>query len=138
MLLETIIKLILAIILAGLIGFEREKIHRAAGLRTHILVCLASTLVTISSLTLTSPAVDPTRIAAAIITGIGFIGAGAILQSKGKVIGITTAASLFFIAGIGIVIGFSQYFLAIISTSLAYLVLIEGRKIKAFFFKKRK
>jgi putative Mg2+ transporter-C (MgtC) family protein len=136
MILETITKLILAIILAGLIGYEREKIHRAAGLRTHILVCLASTLLTISPLSLNLPNIDPTRIAAAIITGIGFIGAGAILQSKGKIIGITTAASLFFIAGIGITLGFSQYLLAIISTILAYLVLIEGRKFKYIIFKK--
>ncbi len=130
MVLETIFKLILAVILASLVGYEREKIHRAAGLRTHILVCLASTVLTLAPLSLNLPNIDPTRIAAAIITGMGFIGAGTILHSKGKIIGITTAASLFFIAGIGILIGFSQYFLAAITTILAYLILIEGRKIK--------
>lgn len=130
MVLETIFKLILAVILASLVGYEREKIHRAAGLRTHILVCLASTVLTLAPLSLNLPNIDPTRIAAAIITGMGFIGAGTILHSKGKIIGITTAASLFFIAGIGILIGFSQYFLATITTVLAYLILIEGRKIK--------
>ena len=132
MILETIFKLILAVILASLVGYEREKIHRAAGLRTHILVCLASTVLTIAPLSLNLPNIDPTRIAAAIITGMGFIGAGTILHSKGKIIGITTAASLFFIAGIGILIGFSQYFLATITTILAYLILIEGRKLKRF------
>src|SRR3989344_757886 len=130
MILEAIFKLVLAVILASLVGYEREKIHRAAGLRTHILVCLASTVLTLAPLSLNLPNIDPTRIAAAIITGMGFIGAGTILHSKGKIIGITTAASLFFIAGVGILIGFSQYFLAITTTILAYLILIEGRKIK--------
>lgn len=128
MVIDLIFKLLLSLFLAGLVGYEREKIHRAAGLRTHILVCLSSTLVTTASVLF--PNTDPSRIPAAIITGIGFIGAGAILHSKGKVIGITTAASLFFIACIGIVIGLSQYFLAIISTIIAYLILIEGRKFK--------
>ena len=132
MILETLLKLGLAILLSSLVGYEREKLHRAAGLRTHILVCLASTLLTIAPLSLNLPSIDPTRIAAAIITGMGFIGAGTILHSKGKIIGITTAASLFFIAGIGILIGFSQYFLATITTILAYLILIEGRKLKRF------
>ncbi len=127
---ENIFQLILSILLSGLIGYEREKIHRAAGFRTHILVGLSSTLVTLVSLTFTAPNTDPTRIAAAIITGIGFIGAGTIMQLKGHILGITTAASLFFVAIIGIVIGFSSYFLAILTTLLAYLILIEGRKFK--------
>ncbi len=130
MIIETITKLILAVILASFIGYEREKIHRAAGLRTHILVCLTSTILTVASLSINIPNIDPTRIAAAIMTGMGFIGAGTILHLKGKVIGITTAASLFFISGVGIIIGFSQYLLAILSTILACLILIEGRKIK--------
>ncbi|MBI4155085.1 MgtC/SapB family protein [Candidatus Woesearchaeota archaeon] len=133
--LEIIIKLLLSIALSSLIGFEREKLHRGAGLRTHILVCLASTIITIVSLSVESPA-DPTRIAAAIVTGIGFIGAGTIIQFKGKILGITTAASLFLISGIGIAIGLAQYFLAILSTVFGYIILIEGIKLKAFFFKK--
>jgi len=118
---EAIIGLILAVVLGAIVGFEREITHKPAGLRTHMLVCLGSCLFTIVSLYEFS--IDPARIAAGIVTGIGFIGAGTIIAEQDKVIGITTAASLWATAAIGLTIGVGNYTLAIIATLLVFLVL---------------
>ena len=124
-----IIKLVLAVLLGGIIGWERETSHRAAGLRTHILVCLGATLVTISSLMFGDNA-DPSRIAANVVVGIGFIGAGVILKGKKEIVrGLTTAASLWLIAIIGLALGIGFYIGAIVTTILAFFVL----KIDDFF-----
>jgi len=118
---EAIIGLILAVVLGAIVGFEREITHKPAGLRTHMIVCLGSCLFTIVSLYEFS--IDPARIAAGIVTGIGFIGAGTIIAEQDKVIGITTAASLWATAAIGLTIGVGNYALAIIATLLVFLVL---------------
>jgi len=102
---ETIFRLALAIALGGLIGFERELKHRPAGLRTHMLVSLGATVFTIISLSFD---VEPSRIAAGIVTGIGFLGAGSIIAQKGHIRGITSAATLWVVAGIGLSIGVGQ------------------------------
>ena len=118
-------QLLLAVILGGLVGFEREKRNRAAGLRTNILVCVGATLVTISSF-MFGPSSDPSRIAGQIIVGIGFIGAGVIMKGLEGVKGLTTAASLWVVAGIGLAIGIDFYFGAIATAILVFLTLGAG------------
>lgn len=118
---ESVLSLILAMVLGAIVGFEREITHKPAGLRTHMLVCLGSCLFTIVSLYEFS--IDPARIAAGIVTGIGFIGAGTIIAEQNKVVGITTAASLWVTAAIGLTIGVGNYVLAVVATFLVFLVL---------------
>ena len=117
-----IIKLLTSVILGGIIGFEREKLHKPAGLRTMMLVALGSTLATIISVDYFNS--DPARVAAAILTGIGFLGAGAIISSKNNIHGITTAATVWVTAAVGITVGVGYYFIAIVSSVLIYLILI--------------
>jgi len=119
---ELVLRLILAFALSGLVGFEREVALKPAGLRTHILVGLGSALITILSL-YAFPGSDSARVAASIIVGIGFLGAGTIIKTKDKVIGLTTAASLWITASIGVATGAGFYSIAIITTIVAYLVL---------------
>ena len=121
---ETILQLLLAIGLGMLIGFERELKRRPAGLRTHMLVSLGATIFTITSLSFD---VEPSRIAAGIVTGIGFLGAGNIIAHKGHISGITSAATLWVVAGIGLSIGVGQYLMAIISALLVFAILQLGR-----------
>ena len=118
--LEHIIQLLLAIALGGVIGFEREIKHRPAGLRTHMLVSLGAAIFTIISISFTT---DPVRIAAAIVTGIGFLGAGSIISTRGQMHGITTAATLWIVASIGLCVGVGQYWIAIIGTILVFVIL---------------
>ncbi len=124
---EFLIRLIISVVLGGLIGFEREKKIKPAGLRTNMLVCLGSCLFTIVSVTGFSA--DPARVAAGIVTGIGFLGAGSIIATGGRIIGLTTAATLWVVAGIGLVIGIGEYVIAIVSTVLVYLILSVKKPI---------
>ena len=121
---EIILKLLIAVGLGALIGFERELKHRPAGLRTHMLVSLGATIFTVSSLTFD---VEPARIAAGIVAGIGFLGAGNIIAHKGHVQGITSAATLWVVAGIGLSVGIGEYFIAIFSSVLIFAILQLGR-----------
>ena len=113
-------RLLLAAILGSTVGIEREKLHKPAGLRTYMLVCLGSCLVTVISVSFD---MDPARIAAGIITGIGFLGAGAIIAQGTNVKGLTTAASLWAIAAVGLSVGIGKYLLAIVTTVLIYIIL---------------
>ncbi len=103
------IQVISAIILGGMVGFDREKRMKAAGLRTNIMICLGATLYTVISLLnvkgFTGGPVDPNRVGAQIVSGIGFLGAGAIIQGRGSVVGMTTAATIWVVAAIGYTIG---------------------------------
>jgi putative Mg2+ transporter-C (MgtC) family protein len=126
-------KLILAVVLGGVIGLEREAKGRPAGLRTHVLVCLGSTILLVAARTashvltdsgdLARLVIDPNRIAAGIVTGIGFLGAGAILRTGDLIRGLTTGATIWFAAALGIVIGVGLYPLAAVSTLVVVLVL---------------
>ncbi len=127
--LETFAALLLAVALGAIVGIQREIAHRPAGLRTHMLVCLGSCLFTIVSV---SFSLDPARIAAGIVAGIGFIGAGTIWAEKDKVTGITTAASLWATAAIGLTIGIGDYPMAIVVTLLVFLVLISKYVLERF------
>jgi len=120
-----LLRLILAFILGAVIGYERERVDKPAGLRTHILVSLGSCLFTILSFA-AFPGGDPSRVASYIVAGIGFIGAGTIIQTRERVVGITTAASLWVAASIGMAVGAGFYLIAAVTTGLAYLTLRLG------------
>jgi putative Mg2+ transporter-C (MgtC) family protein len=122
---KTMVRLTLAAFLGGIIGLERELKRRPAGLRTNMFICFGSAMFTILSTELATEwgIGDHTRIAAQIIPGIGFIGAGSILHSKGSVTGLTTAATLFVVASIGMACGGGLYLPAIFATMLIYLAL---------------
>ncbi len=119
---KTVMRLILAAVLGGIIGLERELKHRPAGLRTNMFICFGAAMFTILSAEIAPPG-DKARIAAQIIPGIGFIGAGSILHSKGGVTGLTTAATLFVVASIGMATGAGLYLPAIFATILILLAL---------------
>ncbi len=129
--------LVLAFFLGGAIGWFREKEHKTAGMRTHILVALGSALFMVISkdmMTLTGIA-DPGRIAAGVVTGIGFIGAGCIVQVGSGVRGITTAASIFVTSAIGIAAGAGFYTSSIVTTILAVMALQLLREFEKKVFK---
>jgi len=125
--LETFLGLLLAVALGAIVGVEREVTHKPAGLRTHMLVSLGSALFTVVSV---SFAVDPARIAAGIVAGIGFIGAGTIWAETDKVKGITTAASLWATAAIGLTAGIGDYPLAAVVTALVVIILASGKILR--------
>lgn len=125
----------MAAILSGIIGYEREFHGRAAGFRTHILLCIGSTLVMLTSIHIFDiyygrVPVDPGRIAAGVITGIGFLGAGTIMHSRSAIRGLTTAASLWVVAGIGLAVGSGLYFGAAVTTLLTLTALLVFSKIE--------
>ncbi len=119
---ELIMRIVLAGALGALIGVERERIDRPAGLRTHMLVSLGAAQFTILSFH-AFPGSDPSRIASVVVVGIGFIGAGTIIQSRNRIIGVTTAASLWVVASIGMAVGIGFYLAAIVVTILSFLTL---------------
>lgn len=123
----TLISLVLAVALGAVVGLERERTHKPAGIRTHMLVSLGSALFTVVSI---SFSVDPARIAAGIVTGIGFIGAGTIWAEKDKVQGLTTAASLWATSAIGLTAGIGDYPLALFVTLLVLAILASRHLLK--------
>ena len=125
-----ILPIVFALILGGAIGLEREYHGRPAGLRTHILVCLSSTMLILISRQLGNEPIgdgrfvfDPNRMGAGIVTGIGFLGASTVLRSGDFLRGLTTAACIWFVAGLGIVLGDHRYALATLCTGIVLLVL---------------
>lgn len=126
-------RLTLGLALGAVIGFEREIHHQPAGFRTHALVALGSALFTIiSAYGFAGSTVDPTRIAAQIVSGIGFIGAGTILQYRGNIRGLTTAASLWAVAAIGMAAGAGLLWLALVGTLLILVVLALLDNVEGF------
>ena len=132
---QIIVRLLVAALLSGLIGLEREFKHKSAGLRTNVLVGMGSTLVMMTSI-MSSELLggEPPRIAAGIVTGFGFLGAGLIIQDKDRVHGITTAGAIWMVSAIGVAVGIGFYSAAIIATTITLLVLVFSRddKIPAF------
>ena len=120
---STILRLLLAAILGGLIGLERQQRHKPAGLRTNMFICFGAAMFTVLSVKLAGAPSDNTRIAAQIIPGIGFIGAGSILHSRGSVTGLTTAATLFVVASVGMAAGGGLYITAVFATILILIAL---------------
>lgn len=151
---EAITRLIWALALGAIIGFEREFTQKSAGLRTHILVCMGSAVFTLISISdwmqrpITPPPTglpegvtisltqDPGRIMAQIVTGIGFIGGGALLHYGNNVRGVTTAASLWMMASVGMLAGLGQTLLAFVAASLSFLVLFTLGRLERILFRK--
>jgi putative Mg2+ transporter-C (MgtC) family protein len=128
---DDLVKLLLALVLGGLIGWERELYDKPAGFRTNTLICVGSTLFTIFSLKIgTIPGTDSARIAAQIVSGIGFLGAGAIIRRGEAVLGLTTAATIWFVASIGMGIGAGYYVISSVGTALALAILFVFRKFE--------
>jgi len=121
--LDLLVQLLLAVLLGGAIGTERELRGKPAGLRTNILICMGAVLFTALSQKLAGPSGDPGRVAAQILTGVGFIGAGTILHLRGSVSGLTSAATIWVVAAIGMALGCGAYLEATGTTLLVMLVL---------------
>jgi putative Mg2+ transporter-C (MgtC) family protein len=123
--LDLALRLTVGLVLGAIVGVERELRSQPAGFRTHSVVALGSAIFTVvSAYAFAGPGSDPTRIAAQIVTGIGFIGAGTILQSRGHIRGLTTAASLWAVAAIGMAAGAALYGVAVVATALMLIVLL--------------
>jgi putative Mg2+ transporter-C (MgtC) family protein len=131
-------KLMLAMICGGAIGVEREINRKPAGLRTNVLICFGAALYMIVSRQISSgaPYTDPARLAAQVVAGIGFLGAGVILQARGSVTGLTTAATIFVVGAVGISVGEGLFPLAVFSTVLIILVLVVLRKVETAVLKR--
>lgn len=118
-----LLRFAVSIMIGGLIGLERELEHKPAGLRTMILVCLGSTIFMLIAMELKPLESDLGKIIAGVITGIGFLGAGAIIRAGGDIHGLTTEATIWLASGLGIAVGGGYYVLALIATALVLLVL---------------
>lgn len=140
---DVALRLVVAALLGGLIGLEREFSDQPAGLRTHLLVALGAALFTltgaygVSAFTQGGDAVvtfDPTRVAAQIVTGIGFLGAGAIIQQGASVRGLTTAAALWVTAAVGLAAAFGYWFGAVTTAGVAIVALYGLKRVERAFF----
>ena len=128
--LELSLRLIVAFVIGALVGVERERRAKVAGLRTHMLVAGGSAIFTVASLTLFGGGVtgDPGRVAAQIVTGVGFLGAGAVIRSGASITGLTTAATIWVAAGLGMLAGGGAYILALAGAALTIVALRLPRK----------
>lgn len=120
---EDVFKIVLAILVGGVIGAEREYQDKSAGFRTLIFICVGATLFTMFSAKIANNS-DPARIAAQIVSGVGFLGAGAILRDHGRVVGLTTAAMIWLVAALGMGIGSGHYLLSSIGAGIILVVLL--------------
>jgi putative Mg2+ transporter-C (MgtC) family protein len=132
---QMIVRLILAAFLGGIVGIEREIHSKAAGFRTHILVCIGSCLIMLTSMHMFDiyqglVNADPGRIAAQVVSGIGFLGAGTIIRSRASVLGLTTAASLWAVAGIGLAVGSGLFIVSIFTAVLIIASLFALNKVQ--------
>lgn len=138
---EMALRLLMSCILGGIIGYEREAHRKTAGLRTHILVSIGSCLIMILSIKIYESVqgltnADPARLAAQVVSGIGFLGAGSIIKDGPTVKGLTTAASLWVVSGVGLAVGSGYYIEAFITTGLVFLTLsilsrLENKEYKS-------
>ena len=149
--LEYSLRLLLSLVVGGVIGLERERSNQAAGLRTHVLISLGSSLIMIVSLTMVAAGAppegagatvtlrggDPGRIAAQVVSGVGFIGAGTIMRFGGSVRGLTTAASIWIAAALGLSIGGGLYFVSAVGTAIALFTLTTLNRVEKRMFPDR-
>jgi len=133
-------KLLVAMVCGGAIGFERELSRKSAGLRTNVLICMGAALYMIVSRHIGggAPYTDPARLAAQVVTGIGFLGAGVILQSRGSITGLTTAATIFIVGAVGITIGEGMFGIAALSTILIIIVLVALRRVERAIIRRQR
>lgn len=130
---EVLLKLMLATVLGGLVGMEREARDKPAGFRTNVLIAIGATLFTHISIVTGAMGGDPGRIAAQVVTGVGFLGAGAVIQARGRVTGLTTAASIWVVAAIGVAVGSGSYVAAVGGTVFVLLTLMFLEKLERAF-----
>ena len=123
---QMLLRLVVAVVLGALVGYERERKGKPAGVRTHGMVCLGAALFTVVSIYGFGPSGDPTRVAAMIVSGIGFLGAGAVLHPRESGHGLTTAASLWVTAAIGLAVGVGMIGMSFMTTILVFLLLRFG------------
>jgi putative Mg2+ transporter-C (MgtC) family protein len=130
---EVAIRLVVAVVIGGIIGWDRERLNKPAGIRTHMLVSLGSATFTLLGFEVgehySKEGFDPTRVLQGVVGGIGFLGAGAILQNRGQVSGITTAAGVWVAGALGAAAGVGAYVLALAATVLAFGILAAGGKL---------
>ena len=126
---EMILRLLLAAALGAIIGYQRERAKKPAGLRTHVLICIGAALFTIASI-YGFAADDTARVAAGVVAGVGFLGAGAIIRGgEGVLAGLTTAATIWSVAGIGLAAGAGLYLASAVATALVLIVLLIPRSV---------
>ncbi len=129
--LEIVLRILMAAALGSIIGYQRERAGKPAGLRTVILVCVGATLFTIASIYGFGVVADPSRVAAGIVIGIGFLGAGAIIRREGGPIeGLTTAATIWVMAAIGLATGAGLYIVSLVTTGIILIVLLLPHPIR--------
>jgi putative Mg2+ transporter-C (MgtC) family protein len=132
---QAIFKLVVSMVLGSLVGYERKRKGQPAGLRTFALICMGATLAMLVSIYICQEYVglkngDPGRIAAQVITGVGFLGAGAIIQMKGSVRGLTTAAGIWMVSTIGLAVGVGLYLLAVVATLLILFIMVQLERVE--------
>ena len=127
---EMILRLLLAAALGAIIGYQRERAKKPAGLRTHVLICIGAAVFTIVSIYGFGATDDTARVAAGVVAGVGFLGAGAIIRGgEGIVAGLTTAATIWAVAGVGLAAGAGLYLVSAVATALILVVLIIPRSV---------
>jgi putative Mg2+ transporter-C (MgtC) family protein len=126
--LEMALRLLLATALGAVIGYQRERAGKQAGIRTHILISIGAALIALISIYGFGGVGDPARVAAGVVVGVGFLGAGVILHRQGGIVaGLTTAATIWVVAGIGLAAGTGLYIIAAVTTAIALGVLVMPR-----------
>jgi len=129
--LEMVLRILMAAALGAIIGYQRERAGKSAGLRTVVLVCVGAALFTMASIYGFGVVADPSRVAAGIVIGIGFLGAGAIMRREGSHIeGLTTAATIWVMAAIGLATGAGLYIVSLVSTGVTLIVLLLPHPVR--------
>ena len=134
---DIIIRLIVTLVLGAFLGLEREFRECPAGLRTHALVCIGASVFALVSIAFGGPGVDISRIAGQVVVGIGFIGGGVIFKEKNKIVGLTTASTLWVTAGVGLLAAIGEYFLSTEVVIITLLILQGGTWFEKFCLKKK-
>ena len=133
---EIMIRVLISLFLGAILGLEREFRDCPAGLRTHALVCLGATVFALTSIAFAGPGVDISRIAGQVVVGIGFIGGGVIFKEKNRIVGLTTAATLWISAGIGLMAAIGEFKLGFIIVILSILMLSGGYWLEKYLLHK--
>ncbi len=136
---EIVLKIIIAALLGATLGIEREMSKKPAGLRTYTLVCIGSALFAIISLSFVDAGqrADLSRVAAGVVTGIGFLGAGMIFREKDRIVGLTTAAEVWVLGAIGLAAGLGLYGVAILTTVIVLIILLGGKQFERIVLGKK-
>ena len=129
---EMILRVLVAAVLGAILGIEREAQNKTAGLRTHTLVAMGAALFAVAGASMSAEGTDPTRVAAQVVTGIGFIGAGGMIRSGFTITGITTAATLWFAAAVGVAAGFGLYLVAATALAIALVAMLGFAPVRGY------